>query len=589
MAYTTLRRRAVRVFGALTIGALLAGCTANPIVQWVPPDIPKHVKPGPTNLDVGNAYANSAIKTYTDIQRDEALASGQLTSGLVGAGVLGLALAASTAHRDALLALGLVGGGAYAIGGMNLSKTRLLVLQSGIEAMTCAKRAVIPLTMTLTDQTQLNDYLAALAAARYRLPGATEAVRRTLTFYKAGNPSKPLIELADATLAASNAGSQAATSAQTDGRALAIRALNASPRLAAAVDRIHNSVNRALLISLSELSDVRKALESLSGYAAAIAPGTDKLLASGIAAREKQSGLKSGLAVRAKADKVVRPGEPELEEAIANLEMLIDAQQMAAANVQVIVGSQQDTATALGDLSDCGIAAANGPLAVNFSAMQFAAGTEERKSLEIRGGMRPYSAQLLDPTPAGMTLITPRTESDTRVEVLVGSAVKKTEPLTLQISDKSTPPNLLNVTISVVDATTQSAPAPAPNARVPANPAVPASGAPGAKDPGAKAGAGAAGATATVEQLIAAINALKSPALVLDNGIKLSVETKAASTDKKSITVGLSCVPVPEPAACLKSSVIRARLVNAAKPDGSAAALASSVTLNGVPAACFCP
>lgn len=155
------RHSSCRKLVSLSLVAAMAGC-ANPIVRW-------NVPPAPTDkavaLPYAKLYASAAREAYRNEIATQFHTTNNLGAGLIGLGSLVAALAAGSAHKDAILGATLIGGTAYGIGQWNLRPQRLLIYQAGVEGINCALTAVIPLSMSEADIEQLRTGLTSIEMA----------------------------------------------------------------------------------------------------------------------------------------------------------------------------------------------------------------------------------------------------------------------------------------------------------------------------------------------------------------------------------------------------------------------------------------
>lgn len=571
---------------AVLVGCLaLGGCALNPLA---PRDMPGTNVQVSGNLSLANAYADARRDGYLRQLEDEARTSSMLNSGLIGMGALALGLAAGGAHRDAMLGIGLVGGTAYALGSVNLSKQRLLVLQSGIEAIDCAKRAVLPLAMTTAQEAHLAAAVQALAAAQSETTAASAAVQQALVPYLSGGAETSLSKEARDALAAAAASLQAATLAEADGRKLAARSGRVGEELKAAVDQIHAAVNRALIATLAELSAVRDVIGSLGSYAAAVAPGSAKAVTAAVDKAKARDGL-MGAAAAAAAPKP-RPGEAELRSAVARLQGDELRLRSAVGTVQAALAPHLQAVEAADGLRACGVADPTGPMNVNVATLHFSEGLAGSKFVLVQGGQPPYSAQLLQAEPAGLAVREPLI-GESRVTVTTTAATPASGPLSLAITDRSNPPRSVSVAILI------DAPAPAAERkRTAVGPAPVGEPRPVAVQPSPFGdGDRKPGQVQTLQALVLRLEGLQGKPVAVgetDGGrIRFTVaRPPKLAAGGQGIDVDVRFGKEPNAPACLARNVVRSRLVAAAAPGGVAAGLVDKVALSSDPAdGVFCP
>jgi len=446
-------------FAALALAALLAGCASPPqIVRWQPP--PAAATPtGANTLDAGRAYADAARNAYQQAVADHVAAQGSLANGLLGTGALTTLLAASTAHRDAVLGTAFLGGTAYAYGNMNLSKQRALVHLAGVEALNCAKRAVAPLGMPVTEMDALNGQLTMLDSQLRAMNTTRGAVRTALTAELRDNPAAaPTVAAADAAMAAATSAAEAAKPVQASARRLAVQARSASDQLMQAVDRIDAAIVRATMDTLPDLSAVPKVIGGLAGFAASFAPGAglDTLINDALAkrsqadAKAQSGGLKTtdgGTDAVGDKQKAARPaGLDELVKATNQLANATDALMQTVDALKSRVDAHE-TSLVADQLRDCGIGDIAFPLRASSDKMVFVPGTAATKTIALSGGTKPYVVELQGSSVDGLTLKAPA-PFESRVQVSITDKVKA-QTLSLLVMDSSNPMKTIDLPIEI--------------------------------------------------------------------------------------------------------------------------------------------
>lgn len=525
------------ICGFLLLG--LCACSINPIVNWDPP---KRSGVEPTNLDYGHSYAASLRGAYKREIHKQVGTSTNLNSGLVVAGALALALAASTAHRDALLGTALVGGTAYGLGAMNLPQQRLLILQAGVEAIDCANRAVIPLSMTMGELAKLQTDTESLQTALKPLDEAVASVRLRLSAYNnARGPEDDLISSEAKQLIA--VGEEVATASRSTaaaGQLLSVKARQADDQLVAAVDKIDTSILKALLATLPDISSVPKVIAGLAGFSASIAPGA------GI-----DTTIATRLAVRAGEESHAIAGNPALQEPARALRESIDTLRSSIATtrsaksaVDARVNAYQTATSALETLRDCGVGDISFPLKVSSDKLVFDAGTEASKTFLISGGTRPYVVELAD-TPAPNVTLKGPAPFESRAQISLSKEQKTAQTFTILVMDASTPTK----TASVVAEVRAQADAKAD---------------PNSKDKSADKGAAANAITTSpsdVPKLAAALQK-KSFTSKDGGGRDITVSVSNAVSEGDQLKISLTCAPAPAPAPLDEKAIVTQLLSN---------------------------
>jgi hypothetical protein len=557
---------------AAGVSLALAGCSINPVVSWKPLELPAGQS---IDLDYGYGYADRVRDAYrAEIVRQAGI-SADLNSGLVGLGALGLLAAASNAHRDAVAGIGLLGGTSYALGSMNLNRQRLLVLQAGVDAIGCAKKAVIPLAMPREDLKTLNNDLTRLQTSAADLDTQIAATADALSKYAAHDPdgTTPLSKEAKTALDAARAAAGAAVTAQTNGRALEVRVRQAGRQLVAAIDKIDGAIVRASLDTLPDLSSVPKVISGLAGFSAAIVPGSglDAFAAGRLADRAKALTPKLVKGETEMSAFLNKPGVRALDEALrAQLVKLASATatvQQHTGAVQSVVAAYASGVNAADVLAECGVTGVSFPLKTTLDTLPFVEGTDAQKSVFISGGTMPYVVEVVDTPVDGITVKGPP-PFETRVEVKVKAAVKAPQTVNVLVMDSSRPPKSQPVVIKVEKA---------PEDDKPADKSAGKTAAPPAKT---------APASTRIESKEALVKALGRVAEFEAGKVAFVVEKRIA--DGARIHVSVSCKTPPPAAACVRSDAVRDALLAKAAPDGSAKQFAADVNMTGLPPECFC-
>jgi hypothetical protein len=438
--------RSLRRLSCLICIAALTGCSLNPVVRWDPPkssDVPSYT------LDYAKAYARTARRAYQEgIDQQTTLSTG-LSSGLIGLGGVLAALAAYHAHADALIGTALFGGTAYALGNWNLSKPRLLILQTGVEGINCSLRAVAPLDMTDSDLRDLNVALAKVEELVPTVQNAIEATRAALARAADSGLPRDQVDAANAAIAEADRGIIAANATLLVGRKLSSAVRRAGNELVNTVDRIDAAVSKAILDTIPDLTAVPKVIGGLAGFASGLAPGAglDQAITNALASYQPKA---QGPTVEKQRAAPLIPTPEDLRALKAALsDMTAQSQRLAIAVSQVrarITG--YDSTTVADSLKDCGVAEISLALHVTPEKVTFTGGADETSAIVVTGGTKPYVA-ILQQTPAdGLTVRNPA-PFDSTVQVIASKALAKNKMFSLIIMDSSTPSKIITVPIVV--------------------------------------------------------------------------------------------------------------------------------------------
>ena len=437
------RRFAIRAI-VVACAASLAAC-ASPIVRW---QAPSGTEEKPQTLAYARAYAATAREAYRSEIASQFNASNNLGAGLIGLGSLVAALAAGSAHRDAILGTTLLGGTAYAVGQWNLRPQRLLIYQAGVEGMNCALAAVIPLSMSDTDLGSLRAGLADIEARVGSTNAAIDVAAAALA------PLRSRLEPADiarddAILTAAADAVVLANKVLPAGRQLAARVQRVGLELISTVDRIAAAVDKAVQSTLPDLSSVPKIVAGLAGNAGSFAPG------SGVEASLKEAlanaGItpKSGSLIDQNASAEAKARKLETDDLETKL-VAVDKQRRellaAVAGVQARISAVDSSATA-DALKSCGVA--DLPLGLKLTAdkLSFPGGTDASKAFVISGGNKPYVLELLDSPVDGLSVKGP-VPGESRAQVSVTQALTSGS-FSLLVMDSSAQMQTQKVSIEV--------------------------------------------------------------------------------------------------------------------------------------------
>lgn len=438
-----------RQCSALVLAVAASGCSTTALVTpWQPPDAVKAGDSMPGAL----GYLESLRGRYRDTVATQLNDERSASNALLGTGALIAALSLGKVHRDAVVGTAFLGGTGYAFSQNNLQRPRLLVYQAGVEALNCAERAVTPFAISADEQARLSKSILALEASRRTL-AAQIVVTRGVVNGAPGDEGGPgadeAIVLAKLQLEDSEKTLRAAS-------AFSVAVRRGARDLVAAVNGIDAAVVRSLANATPDLSNVPRLVSGLAGMVAAIAPGTgvDELLTSRIAAVKSslpQSAIQAKTAVQAATEALVAA---------------VTATQAANADTAALLSGR--TGPFADDaFKDCGVAQVVTALAVSPQRLSFTADQEDKRIVDISGGIKPYFVEVEGPVSSALSVKGP-VRFDTRAELrFAANVLKGPSEGTLRVSDSApNAPTIVVVPVAVAAgasaAAAGAAPAPAP-------------------------------------------------------------------------------------------------------------------------------
>lgn len=516
---------------ALSSALLMSACSTPKLARWTAPPV------GPvaaTTLDAGRAEAAAARKAYQDVVDAYVQEQGRVGNGLLGLGLLATVLAASTAHRDAVVGTGFLAGSVYAFGQFNLSKQRALIHQAGVEAVNCALRAVAPLSMTTAELVALEKLLAEQSRAAQALTQAQAALRqaRTAAAQPLGGAQNAAV---DAVLAASTSAQEAGRRAQSGGRQLAVKVRGANEQLSQAVHKIDNAVVRASLDTLADLSALPKIVGSAAVFAGQLVPGADGFINEALATR--QAALTN--TARAQSTTLGDGTDRGVEAAQNEVQRLSDQMLGLVGELQAVLDSHA-AAQAADPLKDCGVTDIAFPLKASAEKLSFPGGTDATKTVVLSGGTKPYVVELADSPEPGLSVKGPA-PFESRLQVVVTKALQGPQSFSVLVMDSSNPMKTVVLPVEV---------------------GVQAGGAPGAESTPI--------APAAADDLPTRIN--RAGPFTAGNGVKLKLSGLAEQpAGSQKVNVPLRCEPAPPPACVPQADARRAIAARLGlKPDDAA-------------------
>lgn len=421
---------------AIFCALILTGC-ASPMVRW------NQSSPTTPGMPGALEYADKARDAYRSAVADQMDRETSLASGLVVTGALVAALAAGGAHRNAILGVSLAGGTAYTLGNMNLRRPTVMIYLAGVDALNCARRAVLHFNISSEELRDLGRQLSQLESSRRRLGMAVAKAQSVTAVSSPSDPQMPALTVA---LAAATQVQASADSALKSGRKYTESANRAAGELIATVNLIDAAVVRSLVESTPALNNVPSAISGLAGMAGQFAPGAG--VDAGLSdALQKSKTMSTNPTVQRKRSNV--PPETIEELILAASETLLLTQDVNDRLTGRVVTWPEDA------FKDCGVAQVITALATSPASLSnLVAGTDDRRSIEISGGVKPYFAELEGVPIDGITL-KPPIRFDTRAELsITGSKVTKTYALSIRITDSSPTARVVNVPVTITAANT---------------------------------------------------------------------------------------------------------------------------------------
>lgn len=517
------------------------GCAVSPIAQWTPPQ-PKEAQP--VSLGYAHRYAEAARDGYQRALREQVDSQVGLNSGLLGLGALAVGLAASKGvHKDVVLGTAFLGGTAYAFGQQNLTKQRLLIYQAGIDAIGCAKRAVVPLTMSDEHLKSLDASLLALDQQIGATVRAKSQVAQDLARWNSEAPDGAgASAAAQAAIGAAGTAIDNANKSSIAGRQTMLKVRQVGDQLVNAVDKIDAAVVKATLETLPDPKSVFTVIPGLAGFAGSIVPGADTAITAAVNKR-RDGFAPEGKSLKGKQGQDITSLGLQLSVSIANLNAATDTLAVTLTRVNGLL----PTADALGStdaLKDCGVADVALPFKATPDKVALPSGADIRTSIHVSGGVAPYIAKLqFTPTP-GVTVQSPAPFEGTVSIDVTKDAKAGTYPVV--VMDSSRPSKTLVVNVDVEAST-------------------PTDGA------GTEGGTPAAGTTPQGKPLTGAAAVAqaitKKRQFQHVGGVELTLLRPATRRSETEITLGLRCSP--KPAACIAPVDAGRTIVTAVGGDAS--------------------
>lgn len=427
--------RGKKAAALLVAGAVaLAGCASTP-VEWQGKAKKEIRNPGDSVADA-RKFLDAGRTAYRSAAIEQMRWEANTANGLIAGGALVMALAGYGAHGDAVFGASLLAGTAYGMGSYNLRRQRVLVLLSGVEALNCAERAVLPFDIGDTDKAQLNTSVTALGKALYELDAAMQEAR-----LKRGSASTEEAREIDALLREAELAREAAETSRTSGEQYLAAVGRAAGALYAAVQGIDHAVIKAQVAATPDLSAVPGIVEGLAGMAGKFAPGMDiEARLAGKAADDDGKGARSPQPAPASAATAISDLKKKIKDTAAG---------NAAVRARLLGRAGPWPADAF---KDCGVAQVVAPLAATPANLAFTAGTDGRYVIDIKGGLKPYFVEVNGIVVDGL-VVKPPVRFDSRAEVsLIGSKVSKGFTASLRVSDSSPEAQVVAIPVVVAEA-----------------------------------------------------------------------------------------------------------------------------------------
>jgi len=403
-------------FPLLLTALLLSACANNPYVANTRPYVPNNnLTRG--SLDYAMAYGEQTYEAYEAKLSEEFSRQQNLSTGLITSTALIIGLSAGHAHPDAIKLAALGSGLTYELGTWNTNQGRSGIYMEGMKAVSCARNAAAPLRLSSDQRSSLRQFRAATAEAAAHLGDAMGEVTARLTQATLGTPVQ--------TAAQNHLALATTESAQAE--VLLSRAAGMESRLEGAggmlegkIDEIRSAVDQALNGTAASLSNLPKAITSVSDYAnvfvpnlnlgaglAQFAAGSGAGAVAGSTTRTSQAGRTVDF-VNSKQGKFTAPSQaPTVEVELATATgHLVAARQALAVQTSLLNGALNPSTLdqIKASLSGCGVdAKVTGSMVVQPTTASFTAGTEGMTAITITNGTQPYSISMLDSPAKGIS------------------------------------------------------------------------------------------------------------------------------------------------------------------------------------------
>ena len=400
-----------KIYSTLIGGALLtslvfaSGCSLiNPHVTWERTE-PK----AETTVQDGIDYANRAIDEYKAAIGEQAILTSVMGLGLIPLSLAALGLGITETDGNAIIALGLTGAAAYGAGSWLGSKTRQLVYVAGMEGMTCAKDAMLPLNFSTNERDALDEDLESLKKAIGSLEDRIGNVKNLIKKVDELAPdATDLLEDAEGDVRTAETLLETGKSTWKSGTRLDLELSRAGQALVSAVDRIGALVDKAIVKTESNIQALPGMINDLAQISAQITKvpespvsteeiaGTSEDLETQFAAQQlkaQQKDLIPDEAFLAKRD---------LNNELDKLKNSAEALSNATRKVAAVVNSVSE-AKPIETLKQCGVEDVTGIQVRPAGDVRFIKGQAGTRRLVVTGGKPSYFAQLLEEPVEGLT------------------------------------------------------------------------------------------------------------------------------------------------------------------------------------------
>jgi hypothetical protein len=418
----TLQRSRSRLFVVITlaVAVALSGCSTPYALRWEggAPTSGTTMVGAMDELQALRKEYRAAIVTHLNDER-------VLSNVLVGAGALVLALALGNANRDAIIGTSVVAGTVYTLGSTNLQRPRLLVYQAGVEALNCVERAAAPLVIS-DDASGVKAGVEKLRTARDGLTEALKNGRDARAAMGAVGETSSDIPPFDAAAADADKALQASDDTYSAGLRLLDASRRAARQLLAAVNGVHDAVQRSLISVTPDLSAVPGQVSALAGASASFAPGAgvDTFVTTRLEGALKAKAQSAPAAPTQMQSATVKVRDATLT--------VVQAQRALASEL-----AGHTTVWPADAFKDCGVAQVVAALSVDPTSAGFTVGRDGRRTLDITGGVKPYFVEFDGDVIDGLTLRAPA-RFDSRIELQASGDKLKAPALSgLRVVDSS--------------------------------------------------------------------------------------------------------------------------------------------------------
>ena len=411
---------------------LLAGC-ANPIVKL---DLAGHSlkaspapKGEPTSMAEAIGKLNHVRAAYSEEIHNQTGATQNSITGLVWLGAVMLG-AAPAVHRDALVTAGVIGGTTYGLTVAQLDKRRIDVWQAGIDALDCARAAVVPLEINDSERNQIKTGMETLQLKKTAAETARAKLASNLGTREVTEENDLKIR---ALLAAAD--EQIAQTEKTQNAGNFLLRASSGSELSVVVNNISSKVNQVMGDIALPPSAVKEILAGLPGQISMLVPG----------ALPKAATSDGDDKAKAESSSVVDKDIKNLSEALKELEV-------AQRDLNKLLTNSNGTATAAtaatAALKACKLADVIKPFELVPTTLTFTQGRAQVAGFEIKGGLPNYRVKALGTLPEGISMSFEGDSANT-VSIAASDKVQPTEARIL-VSDKSNPAQTQQFVVKVI-------------------------------------------------------------------------------------------------------------------------------------------